>query len=195
MKSTAALLFIFVVVALAGALNAQVAQVHTVYLLPMTNGLDQYLANRLTNLGVFQVVTDPKKADAVLTDGLGAAFENRLDELFPAPPAEASPDAAKKKAPAAAPVKGKAGEPAVKDESGGDTGDTGKAEPGSAVKGDTAVRFSSFRRSKGTVFLVDPRNRTVLWSVYDRPKDSSSGEMDRTAERIASRLKREVKSK
>ena len=34
------------------------------YLLPMPNGLDQYLANRLTKVAFFQVVTDPKTADA-----------------------------------------------------------------------------------------------------------------------------------
>ena len=37
----------------------------------MSHGLDQYLANRLTNEHVFQVVTDPKLADAVFSDRVG----------------------------------------------------------------------------------------------------------------------------
>jgi hypothetical protein len=53
----------------------------------MSNGLDQYLANRLAAAGVFQVVTDPKKADAIFTDKLGEGFEARLNDLLP-PPAE-----------------------------------------------------------------------------------------------------------
>jgi hypothetical protein len=63
------------------------------------------------------------------------------------------------------------------------------------MKGDAGVPFSSFRRSKGTVFLVDSHSRKVLWSVYDQPKNSSASQIDRTAERIASRLKREINGK
>ena len=39
-------------------------------------GLDQYLANRLTDDHIFQVVTDPKQADAVFTDRIGEAFRD-----------------------------------------------------------------------------------------------------------------------
>lgn len=55
----------------------------TVYILPMAGGLDQYLAHWLTNSHVMQVVTDPKTADAVLTDRLGEAFEQKMTELQP----------------------------------------------------------------------------------------------------------------
>jgi hypothetical protein len=55
--------------------------VKTVYLLPMSNGLDQYLAVQLTTNAVLQVVTDPQKADAVFTDHLGESFEQSLAEL------------------------------------------------------------------------------------------------------------------
>ena len=64
------------------AANAQVSGVKTVYMLPMANGLDQYLALRLTSEGVLQVVTDPKKADAIFTDGIGARFEESFATLF-----------------------------------------------------------------------------------------------------------------
>ena len=56
---------------------------HTVYLLKMSSGLDQYLANRLTADHVFQVVTDPKLADAVFTDQIGEGFQMKLDEIVP----------------------------------------------------------------------------------------------------------------
>src|SRR5437870_1112001 len=63
-------------------LGAGVPDVQAVYVLPMSGGLDQYLANRLTSAGVFRVVTDPKLADAVFTDQLGASFEQKLAELY-----------------------------------------------------------------------------------------------------------------
>ena len=62
--------------------HAQVFGVKTVYLLPMAGGLDQYLALQLTSGGVLQVVTDPKKADAIFTDGIGARLEDSLSELY-----------------------------------------------------------------------------------------------------------------
>ena len=67
------------------ASNPQLAQVKSVYLLPMGGGLDQYLAIRLTESQLFRVVTDPNLADAVITDRIGEAFEERLAELFPDP--------------------------------------------------------------------------------------------------------------
>src|SRR5260370_11696730 len=68
--------------------GAELADVHTVYLLKMSKGMDQYLANRLTNDHVFQVVTDPKLADAIVTDRIGEAFQTKLEELFPPPSSE-----------------------------------------------------------------------------------------------------------
>jgi hypothetical protein len=185
MKLTAALLVGLSAIA-AAADKAPVAQVHTVYLLPMTNGLDQYLANRLTNLKVFQVVADPDKADAVLSDLLGEVLESRLNALFPKP-AEDEADEPDEPAAKAPPAKG--------EKAGAEAKQPQEAERDKSLKGNTAVPVSSFRRSKGTVFLVDAHERVVLWSIYEVPKNSSSHEMDRTAERIASRLKHEIKKK
>jgi hypothetical protein len=56
--------------------------VKTVYLLPMSGGLDQHLAVSLTTGNVLQVVTDPERADAIFTDTIGASFEDRLKDLF-----------------------------------------------------------------------------------------------------------------
>ena len=66
---------------LAGALLAQAPAVHSVYILPMANGLDQYLAQKITAEHVMAVVADPKSADAVLTDRLGAGFEQQMDQM------------------------------------------------------------------------------------------------------------------
>src|SRR5579864_6873366 len=70
----------------AGVFGADMSGVKTVYLLPMSSGLDQYLAVRLTTGAVLQVVADPRNADAVLTDYIGQGFEDRLNELYGAKP-------------------------------------------------------------------------------------------------------------
>lgn len=61
---------------------ADLSSVKTVYLLPMSGGLDQFLAGRLASDGAFQVVTDPKKADAIFTDRIGEGFEQTLSDLL-----------------------------------------------------------------------------------------------------------------
>ena len=73
------------------AVNPQLAAVHTIYILPMASGMDQYLASRLTARGVVQVVADPHHADALLTDHIGESFESKLDDLYAPPkPAEST---------------------------------------------------------------------------------------------------------
>jgi hypothetical protein len=76
-----------VLVSISGA-HAEVFGVKTVYVLPMAGGLDQYLALQLTSQGVLQVVTDPKNADAILTDGIGARLEDSLTQLYGAASAD-----------------------------------------------------------------------------------------------------------
>src|ERR1017187_10229063 len=72
--------------------GAELSGVHTVYVLSMSKGLDQYLANRLANDHLFQVVTDPKLADAFLTDRIGESLQAKLEEIFaPPPPEKAAP--------------------------------------------------------------------------------------------------------
>jgi hypothetical protein len=164
------------------AFGADLANVKNVYLLKMSKGMDQYLANRLTNEHVFQIVTDPKLADAVLTEQIGDVFEAKLNALFPPPTPsdeedEEKPDAAAK---------------------------TGKSEGGDNVaamlsdastKLPTMAALSSFGHSKGTLFLVDAKSKEVVWSTYDPPKDSTSHQLDRTANDIVSRLKHDLKKK
>lgn len=75
------LLLCFVIAsAFAGA--GELAEYKTVYVLPMSSGLDQFLATRLTNGTALHVVTDPMKADVVFTDRIGSGFEQQLDELY-----------------------------------------------------------------------------------------------------------------
>lgn len=155
---------------------AELAAVHSVYLLPMGSSLDQYLAIRLTSEHVFQVVTDPKLADAVFTDRIGFAFETKLADLLavsaPAPAAQPAPSQ-----PAASP-----------------------ASPQSSTlitetvnKLSNPASSSSFGRGKGTIFLVDRKSREVIWSVFEPPKGSTGQQLDRGALDIVSRLKRDLK--
>ena len=70
------------------AAEPPLAAVQKVYLLPMTGGLDQYLAERITREGLFTVVVDPKQADAVWSERVDAGFSAVLDELYAVPKKE-----------------------------------------------------------------------------------------------------------
>ncbi len=87
-----------------GAANPDLKQIRTVYLLPMSNNLDQYLANRLTQSGLLQVVTDPHKADAIFTDKIGQSFEEKMEELYPPPAPPKSEENSAEKDPWGQPV-------------------------------------------------------------------------------------------
>jgi hypothetical protein len=171
--------------------GAELADVHTVYLLKMSKGLDQYLANRLTNDHVFQVVTDPKLADAILTERIGESFQTKLEELFPSPkpePAiESKPEPVKREPPPA-----KAGKPGKADKE--------ESKPVSLLdepvnKLSNPASNSSFGGASGTIFLVWAKSRQVVWSAYDTPKDGSSKQLDRTASDLVNRIKRDLKKK
>ncbi len=158
-----------VVGSLVAAVNPQLRQVNTVYILSMNRGIDQFLANQLTTQGVFQVVTDPQKADAILTDRLGEGFESKLKELYPPP------------APPAPPKKESAAEKEKKD----DGTDFGSAGP----------RPASTGRGKGNFFIVDRRTQAVLWSVYEEPRDSTPSELTKIAARVVKKLKEDLAGK
>jgi hypothetical protein len=155
------------------AVNPQLKQVNTVYILAMTGGMDQFLANQITASGVFQVVTDPKNADAIITDRLGESFESKLKELYPPP---APP------APAPAP-------PADDDKQKAD------GKKNALDLGAGAQRVNSGARGKGNLFIVDRKSRNVLWSVFEPPKDTTPGELSKTAEKVVKRLKLDLSDK
>ena len=166
---------------LAGA--AELTENRTVYLLPITHSLDQFIANRLVTMHVLQVVTDPAKADTVVTDQVGAALEERLKDLYP-PPTPPAKEAAKSN-----PEPPKAA---------GDTPPSSASKPifgDASNKVDKAGNMGAFGRGHGTIFLVDVKTRQVLWSVFDPPKNNNPRELDRTAERIVKRLKEDLSGK
>ena len=145
---------------------ADLGDIKTVYLLPMSSGLDQYLAQQLTAGAVLQVVTNPQKADAVLTDHLGESFEQSLADLY-----QTKPKADDKAADAAA----------------GETSeDKGAPFARSGMQG---------KRGRGTIFLVNRRTHDVLWSVYELPKDSQPATLRHSAGRISAQLAKSIKGK
>ncbi len=144
----------------------------------MSRGLDQYLANRLTNDHVFQVVTDPKLADAVFTDRIGDSFQTQLENIFPPPKAAEQDESAEKK----------------KDSKSDDAPASRNPMLGETVNRlENPALSSTFGRGKGNIFLVDAKSRQVVWSTFDPPKGTLNHEMDRTASDIVSRLKKDLK--
>ena len=57
-------------------------KVRTIYVLPMSGGLDLYVAQWMARNQAVHVTTDPKNADAILTDHLGEDFEHKLGQLL-----------------------------------------------------------------------------------------------------------------
>lgn len=158
---------------LAGAAEIGGSSVRTIYVLPMGHGLDQYVANRLTREHVLEVVADPVRADAILTDTLGKPLELELEKLHPTPKPQA-------------------------DDADSDSGDSDTAQPSRSrrtMNTGEPPPISTFARGKGTLFLVDAHSRAVLWSVYERPTKSTSDDLDHRAKRVVDRLKRDLAGK
>ena len=160
--------------------NPQLKQVQSVYLLPMIGGLDQYLANHITSQGLFQVVTDPQKADAVFTDRIGEGFEDRLAELYPDLAKQAEKAAQEKKA-------------AEEKKASGEKSEDKKTDDWSSSA--PKARSTSFSRARGTLFLVDRKTHSVIWSIYSPSKSSQPRDLNRNADAIAKRLIFDVKGK
>ena len=146
--------------------------VQNVYILPMSGGLDQYLAKSLTQHRQYQVVADPKAADAIFTDRIGEPFEKKLLELYPPPP---PPERTK--------------EEKDKDK------DKEKDKDALSVKEEPLVRMGGFSRNRGNIFLVERASKKVLWSLYKRPKSTLPDDMNRIAESIVASLQRDIASK
>jgi len=164
--------------ALLGA--ADLSAVRNLYVMPMARGLDQYLASRIASQGPFLVVTDPKLADAVLSDRIGESLQAQLENIFPTPKTPEQIEAEKAKAEEAETEK-----------------DTSIAEAmrETAGKLESPAQNSSFSRSKGNIFLVEAKSRTVLWSTYEPPKSTAARDLDRAATDIVSRLKKDLAPK
>jgi len=167
--------------------GAELTSIHSVYLLSMSRGLDQHLANQLTAGHVFEVVTDPKLADAILTDRIGEAFEEKLAGLLPVKE-PAVKELVKAGAVPAAPAKDAAARPAEP------TAAVGLLPTETGNKLIDPMISSTFGRARGMVFMVDPVTRHVLWSTYQPPKNSSTEQLEHTAYDIVNRLKRDLKN-
>lgn len=165
-------------------------QVQAVYILPMGSGMDQYLANKITREGLFQVVTDPQKADTILTDRIGEAFEKKLDDLYP-PPKPEKPEKAKVEGKDK--DKDKAGKEEEDKEAASKADDPAKDRASLMAATTDMGHVSSFSRGKGTFFLVDRKSRAVIWSTYDRAPDNRSDTLDKKADQIVGRLRRDLK--
>jgi hypothetical protein len=171
------------------SVNPQLREVKRVYILAMTASMDQFLASQLVKAGIFEVVTDPKKADAIITDRVGESFENKLDDLYPPP---APPKPAKPAADAS-------------DDSNSDSkSDSAKSDsPKPAGRNDAlagvdltgATRPTTMGHGKGNIFIVSRGSRAVLWSIYEPPKNNTSRELTKTAERVVKHLQEDLTEK
>jgi hypothetical protein len=161
-----------------GAVNPQLHDVKRVYILAMSASMDQFLANQLTETGVFEVVTDPKKADAIITDRVGESLERKLEDLYPPPvPAEESKNPADRTHDSPKNFRSLTGDKLV------GLGLTDSARPGTMGSG------------RGHFFIVSRGGRAVLWSTYEAPKNNSSGELTKTAERVVKHLQEDLNGK
>ena len=153
---------------LAGADWERLGRVQKVYLWPMSDSLDQFLAEQVATEGVFDVVVDPKRAQAILTDRISSKFLEGMEELFPTPEEMAE---------------------AEKEE------EEGADDPASALTGTYRVERSpiySASRAEGAVFLVDVRTREVLWSTFLKGYDTTPKAMHRQARMVVMRLKKQL---
>jgi hypothetical protein len=130
---------------------AQLKDVKSVYFYPMPGGFEQHLASRMVKDHVYQVVSDPKLADAVFTDQISDSFLYKLDHInTPPPPANSS---------------------------------------GSMSSMNAEVpHASSFSRGKGTLFLVDSKSKQIVWSTYEKPKDTLPATLNKTAKKVVEKL-------
>ncbi len=145
----------------------QLQNVGRVYLWPMSNAFDQYLAQQMTAEGVFEIVVDPKLAGAVMTEKIDNTFLQALDELFP------SGDAAGKK------------------EGAGE-----KAKGGDGLQGDfRASRPANHPKAapRGTLFLVDITSRKVIWSTYLKEFPADPDQLHKQARGVVGKLKEQVR--
>ena len=133
----------------------------------MRHSLDQYLAEQLSAGGLFQVVVDPKLADAIITERIDAPFLKAMDELFPAAE-EAKPESSSEGTSTAA----------------------GSVEEGLRLPR-SANRPQG--RPEGTVFVVHASTRKVLWSTFFAQKDVTPKKLHGQAKDVISRLTKDAR--
>jgi hypothetical protein len=188
MKLFRACIMLAAIAAFAGV-NPQLREVKRVYILAMSASMDQFLTSQLVKAGIFEVVTDPKKADAIITDRVGESFENKLDDLYPPP----TPSKPKKEADETKPAADS-------------TGDAPKPDPPKNLRDINSdklagvdlsggARPTTMGHGKGNIFIVSRGSRSVLWSIYEPPKNNTSRELTKTAERVVKHLQEDLTEK
>ncbi len=145
----------------------QLQNVGRVYLWPMSNAFDQYLAQQITAEGLFEIVVDPKLAGTIMTEKIDNTFLQALDELFP------PEDSAIKKEKTA--EKTKSGDSLESDFRMRRPGNHPKAAP------------------RGTLFLVDLASRKVIWSTYLKEFDADPNGLHKQARTVVEKLKGQMK--
>ena len=137
-----------------------------VYFWPMTSAFDQYLAQEASSGGTLNVTVDPKNASAVMTDRIDGKFLEGMDEIFPQPEPE---------------------EEKVEE---------GEEEPSSdSIEGDFRLQRPAnlpVGRPRGTLFLVDVKTRSVLWSTFLKEFDATPNRLQREARAVIEKLKQEL---
>lgn len=167
--------------------NAELSGVQVVYVLPMGNGMDQFIAHQVALHGLYQVTTDPRQAEAFVSDYVGTTFEMRVDDLIKAAREKAEKEAeelARKEA-AKAPKPPKS----EKDDKAKDNEEE-DARSGEFQTVGGAARVQSFSRGRGNIFLVDAKSRRVLWTGFDVPKNTRPEELQKSANRLVSQLRK-----
>jgi len=166
-------LLIVACAALQAADMPRLSQVRKVYFWPMRNAFDQYIAQQVARAGIFEVVVDPKMADAIMTERIDRTFLDAIEELFP----QEEPEDAEE------PSKGEDDADEEKKE-GASSGEMGTI-PGLAVKRPANVPRG---RPDGTLFLVDIQSRKVLWSTFVPDFDPLPKKLNKYAAEVAQQL-------
>ena len=143
-----------------------------VYFWPMSHGFDHYLAEQAAAAGAFDVVVDPKLAQAVMTERIDSRFVEGMNELFPLPEEEDGKKSQEEES-----------KDAEDEESAGIYGDGYLPErPPNRPVG----------QSRGTLFLVDVASRRVVWSTYIKEFDPAPNELHKQARNVVQRFKKET---
>lgn len=167
---------------LARAVEIGGSEVRTIYVMPMRHGLDQYIASHIAREHLCEVTSDPARADAIFTDGLGDSLQQQLEKLHHTPK----------------PEEPKPAETVQSDKSASDKDESDtKEKPASpkTFRDPEPPHASTFGKGKGTLFVVDSRSRVVLWSVYEKPVASNPHSLDGSAKRVVHQLKQDLAGK
>jgi len=123
---------------------------------------------------VYQVTLDPAKADAIFADNIGKSLEIHWNSCIRHRP----------RRPCLWMIYPKRSGKRKESRAGKGAGQTGCRLEGDPVNLQPGARH---------VFLIDRYSRAAIWSIYHPAKNSSAGEVNKAAEKIAETLAKQVK--